>query len=139
VWKSLFLFKPAEVISNTVRLTRADHRIPGEQPLKPRGVPSRPVFDQATLDAIELVGNFDAQNMIDNGTLPNYVNSSNIATLKSRVIGRENMTKQQDTNPHSWWPRNVDHTGHMAFGDNSSYKVCEMIWSFHGHMDVIEV
>jgi hypothetical protein len=68
--------------------------------------------------------------MIDNGTFPDYLDSSRIATPKIRVVGREDVTKQQGTNPYGWWLRNVDHTGHMAFGDNSSYKVCEMIQSF---------
>jgi hypothetical protein len=107
----------------------ADQKVPGEQPLKRRGAPSRPVFDQATLDAIELVGNVDAQNIIDNGTFPGYENEPKIATLKVRVVGKENLTKRQGANPNGWWPSNVDHTGHMAFGGNSSYKVYKMIRS----------
>lgn len=87
---------------------------------------SRPKFDQATLDAIELVGNIDVQNMIDNGTFTAHEDDPKIAKLRARHLGEDYLTKR-DANPNGWWPRHVDHNGRPAFNGNSSYQVRQAI------------
>ncbi|KAI0452791.1 pectate lyase superfamily protein-domain-containing protein [Xylaria acuta] len=111
---------------NNPRKNNYHHKTPGEQPVRRRGAPPRPIFNQATLDAVKLVGDVDAQDMFDNGTFPDYANDSRMRSHGTfdgddGAASKGNLTKRQ--NEGGWWLGRLDHTGSMPFGGNSSYRV----------------
>jgi hypothetical protein len=84
---------------------------------------SPPNFSQEILDAIRLVGDVDAQDMHNNGTLPNYDGDAKMQTHTSNIdtnFYRNGTSKRAGSGS---WMGQMQHVGTQPFGGDSTYEV----------------
>jgi hypothetical protein len=97
------------------------HKKAGEASLQRRenGM-SPPNYSQEILDAIRLVGDADAQDMHNNGTLPNYDSDAKMQTHTSNIDTRNRTSKRAGGGS---WMGQMQRVGTQPFGDDSTYEV----------------
>jgi hypothetical protein len=97
------------------------HKQPGEHATRQDGAMPIPVLSEETLEAIRVVGDVDAQDMVNSGSFPNYADDRFKAHLKQQSSPFPSKNKRD--NSGGYWLGKVNHGGTMPFGSNSSYKV----------------
>jgi hypothetical protein len=84
---------------------------------------SPPNFSQEILDAIRLVGDVDAQDMHNNGTLPNYVGDTKMKTHTANIDTNFYWNGTSKRAGGGGWMGQMLHVGTQPFGGDPSYQV----------------
>lgn len=84
---------------------------------------SPPKFSDEVIEAIRLIGDIDAEDMLKNGTFPNYENDDRFNTHNYSYTNYQSGAGAKEKRASGPWLGQIKHNGSIPFGGDASYQV----------------